>query len=291
MIFFGLILLLNFLLFSCCEIYDPNQALINVWLSGAAYCDKDTYGKMIVSGPASGFVYKNTLYDPKTDLQGFIGIIPSQKTIYIAYRGTSSYYNWLDDLQVKQVSYYTYPECNCKIHNGFYNSALNIKNQTLESLINLKREYPNYNVIVTGHSFGAAISQIIGMELVKEGINLDIYNYGQPRIGDKKYADFVNTKLKHYWRFTHNKDIVPHLPPIEGFSYYHSCREVFENINNKLYLCSESDCEDPKCADQYSTSQTLVEDHYYYLNHRVQCIESTIIKKSLLNLIFNKKHK
>lgn len=272
---------------SCDIIYDSNQALINVWLSGAAYCDKDNYSKMIVSGPAFGFVYKNTLYDPATDLQGFIGYIHNEKKIYIAYRGTSSYYNWMNDLEVRLVSYKTYPECQCKIHNGFYKSALNIKNQTLDSLIELKKEYPAYEIIVTGHSYGAAVSQIVAMELIKEGIKLEVYNYGQPRIGDKKYASFVNNKLIQYWRFTHNKDIVPHLPPIKDFGYFHSCREVFETAENKLQLCSETNCEDPKCADQYSTSQTIVNDHYYYLNHRVQCNESTIMKrKNILSIIF-----
>jgi hypothetical protein len=276
----------------CDSIYDPNQALINVWLSGAAYCDKNSYDKMIVAGPASGFLYKNTLYDPNSDLQGFIGIIPNQKKIYIAYRGTSSYYNWMKDLEVRQVPYKTYPECQqCKIHNGFYNSALNVKNQTLDSLIELKKEYPNYEIVLTGHSYGAAVSQIVAMELIKEGIKLEVYNYGQPRLGNKKYADFVNSILIQYWRFTHNKDIVPHLPPIKDFGYFHSCREVFENPDNKLALCSETNCEDPKCADQYGTSQTDVSDHYYYLNHRVQCDESTIVKrKNILSMIFKPRH-
>lgn len=288
MILINLILLFNFFLMNCnCDMYDTTQALVNVWLSGAAYCDKNNYSKMIVSGPASGFIYSKTLYDPKTDLQGFTGIIKTQKKIYVAYRGTSSYTNWMDDLEVKQVPYTTYTECNCKIHHGFYISGLNIKNQTLDSVRLLKKEYPNYGIIITGHSYGAAISQIIGMELIKEGIDIEIYNYGQPRIGDKKYADFVNTKLKSYWRFTHDRDIVPHLPPIEGFSYYHSCREVFENLNNQLLLCSEINCEDPKCADQYSTSQTIVDDHYYYLNHRVQCNQSTLLqRKSIIEIIF-----
>lgn len=284
----NIILLLNlFFLLSYSQIYDANQALINVWLSGAAYCDKNTYNKMILSGPATGFIYKKTLYDLKTDLQGYTGIIPTQKRIYVAYRGTSSISNWMSDLEVKQVAYTSYPECNCKIHYGFYQSALNIKNQTLDSLKQLRKEYPTYNIIITGHSYGAAVSQIISMELLKEGIKTEIYNYGQPRIGDKKYADFVNTKINNYWRFTHNKDVVPHLPPIEGFGYYHSCREVFENIDGKLQLCSAIVCEDPKCADQYSTSQTIVDDHYYYLNHRVQCNESTTAqRKSLFRIIF-----
>jgi len=66
------------------------------------------------------------------------------------------------------------------------------------------------------------------------------------------------------------------VPPIEGFGYLHSCREVFEDINGKLNVCNEENCEDLKCADQYKLTETNSDDHSYYLGHRVSCEESTI---------------
>ena len=90
------------------------------------------------------------------------------------------------------------------------------------------------------------------------------------------YAKFVNKKIAEYYRATHHKDIVPHVPPIEGFGYLHSCREVFEDINGNLNICSEADCEDSKCADQYKLTETNTDDHIYYLGHRLSCEESTI---------------
>jgi hypothetical protein len=270
------------------QIYDANQALINVWLSGAAYCDKNTYPFLIVSGPARGFVYKYTLYDKSTDLQGIVGIIPQEKNIYVSFRGTSSITNWMSDLEVMKVPYTTFSDCKgCMIHKGFYLSVQNIKNQTLLAINQLRAKYPYYGLTLTGHSYGAIVAQIMGMELASIGINADIYNYGQPRGGNNKYADFVNTKLKNYWRFTHDRDIVPHLPPITEFDYYHSCGEVFEDSENKLHICSQTNCEDPKCADKYSTSQTTVNDHYFYLNHRVNCSESTTSPQMPLSKLFH----
>ena len=43
--------------------YDSTQLSTCVWLSGAAYCGKEKYPSMKLSGPASGFIYKDTLYD------------------------------------------------------------------------------------------------------------------------------------------------------------------------------------------------------------------------------------
>ena len=79
---------------------DLNQLNIGVWLSGAAYCGKDKYKSMSLSGPAMGFVYRETLYDVKTDLQGYIGTLSSSKSIYVVLRGSSSTMNWLDDFEV-----------------------------------------------------------------------------------------------------------------------------------------------------------------------------------------------
>jgi hypothetical protein len=68
---------------------------------------------------------------------------------------------------------------------------------------------------------------------------------------------------------------VPHVPPIEGFGYQHSCREIFEDSTGKLTVCSASNCEDPKCADQFNLVQTNGDDHSYYLGHKLSCEEST----------------
>jgi hypothetical protein len=273
-------ILVNFLIFltflSNILSYDVTQLNTCVWLSGAAYCGKDKYKTMILNGPASGFTYKETLYDIKTDLQGYIGILPTTKSIYIVLRGSSSTMNWLDDFEVKLVTYDTFPECQCKVHYGFYNSALSVTNKTIDTVKILRIQYPTYSVVVTGHSYAASVGQLLAMELEKKGINTKLYNYGQPRVGDAKYAAFVNTKISEYYRTTHNKDVVPHVPPIEGFGYLHSCREIFEDSNGKLNVCSATNCEDPKCADQFSLYQTNGEDHSYYLGHHLTCESSTV---------------
>lgn len=274
MVFMNFFLFLTFL--SMALSYDLTQLNIGVWLSGAAYCGKDKYNTMILGGPASGFTYKETLYDIKTDLQGYIGILPTTKSIYVVIRGSSSVINWLDDFEVKLVPYDSFPECNCKVHYGFYNSALSVTTKMIDSVKLLRVKYPGYSVVVTGHSYAASTGQLLAMELVKNGINVKLYNYGQPRVGDANYASFVNTKISEYYRTTHNKDIVPHVPPIEGFGYFHSCREIFEDSTGNLNLCSATNCEDPKCSDQFSLVQTNVDDHLYYLGHRVDCDSSTI---------------
>ena len=262
--------------------YNLSIANTSVWLSAATYCGKENYKTMQLSGPATNFIVEDILYDKKSDVQGFIGVLPDTKSIYVAFRGSSSTLNWIDDFRVLKEPYATFPECNCEVHTGFYNTALYLKNDTINSVTKLHDKY-NYNtVIVTGHSLGAGVCQLIIMELYAANLhkilNLDIqmYNFGQPRVGDKRYAFFANEIVNsNFWRFTHNRDIVPHVPFIEKMDYYHSCGEIFEDQNGTLIVCSNIECEDPKCADQYSIIETNGEDHDIYLGHIMSCESST----------------
>ncbi len=255
--------------------YDFNQMNIGVYLSGAAYCDKLNYNTMKLAGPASGFIVKDTLYDSKTDLQGYTGVLPSTKSIYVSFRGSSSAMNWMDDFEARKVDYKSWPDCKCQVHNGFYKATLNLKDQTISSVKNLQKLYPGYSVYVVGHSLGAAVAELISLELLTNGITSHVYNYGQPRVGDISFASYAKPKIGDYWRVTHNKDMVPHTPPTDVMNYYHSCGEVWEDSYGTLHTCSSTTCEDPKCADQFALYQTSTEDHSYYLDHRVSCEAST----------------
>jgi hypothetical protein len=266
-----------FLLFLnvCSAYYNSTQLNTCLWLSGAAYCGKENYETMCLAGPAKGFIYDTTLYNIKTDIQGYIGLLDSTKSIYVVLRGSSSTLNWLDDFEMRQQDY---PYCtNCSVHYGFYNSALGIRNKTIETIKILQKKYPLYTIILTGHSYGAAVCELLAMEIkesINININIQIYNFGKPRIGNLNYANFINTQIPINWRIVHNRDVVPHLPPTKVFEYIHSCRELFENEKGELIVCSNIICEDPKCSAQFSIYETNSEDHSYYLQHYVACNSS-----------------
>ena len=255
-----------------CKPFSLQQANITAILSAASYCDKNDIYNIKWREPAKGFQLTDIIYDFTTDLNGYIGILPSTKTIYIVFRGSQSIRNWIEDFEVKKIDYLTFPECNCKVHKGFYNSAINVIDYILLSIENLKSKY-NYNIIVTGHSYGGAVAQLIAMELSAKKIDTIVYNFGQPRIGDVEYSIFVNTKIV-LWRIVHNRDIVPHIPTIKGFEYYHACGEVFEDYNNDIHFCSDIDCEDMSCSRQYKLKDTNIKDHMIYLGYNMTCEET-----------------
>jgi len=252
--------------------YSQTQSNISAELSAAAYCGKDRYTTIPFIGAAEGFVVTEVITDTVTDLEGFIGILPAQQTIYVVFRGSSSLRNWIEDLEVAQVGYDSQPECaGCKVHHGFYRSTLRVMDKVLKTTLVLHAKY-QYDVVFTGHSYGAAVTQLLAMELTSLDIYPAVYNFGQPRIGNAKYAAFVNEKLKNVWRVTHDRDIVPHIPPQKVLDYLHSCGEVFEDAVGKIRQCSETQCEDMMCSEQYRIKNTDVKDHMVYLGRQMDCV-------------------
>ena len=85
------------------------------------------------------------------------------------------------------------------------------------------------------------------MDLAKQYPDVSCYNYGSPRVGNQAFSAFAGTIMTDFWRVTHYKDTVPHLP-YENLGFYHVCTEEYENGFGNLQTCNNT-CEDPTCAD------------------------------------------
>jgi hypothetical protein len=265
--FFFIILLLPLVITIAIHL---EQLYVGVWLCAAAYCPKIDYPHMEVGGPATGFLYNNTLYQRDTDIHGYIGRIPAWRTIYVVIRGAYSFRNSKENIEIQKIPYLTFPECDCGVHRGFYHTALQLRDQVIESVQKLDKDYPRYQVIVTGHSLGAAVAQLLALELLAQNISCEVYNYGQPRVGDANFAALVNQKLNNkLHRVTHYQDWVPHVP-MRLLGYVHSCGEIYEDENHNLHKC-ELGCEDPTCANQFALRETNDADHELYLYHEMSC--------------------
>lgn len=69
-------------------------------LSQAAYCGKEQYLNHFFSGAASGFLVDSVIFDLGYDTEGFVGYLPSGKAVYVAYRGSATIKNWINNANI-----------------------------------------------------------------------------------------------------------------------------------------------------------------------------------------------
>ena len=108
-------------------------------------------------GVLSGFQPTYVIYSGIVDdTEGLVGYLPSDSSIYISFRGSSDIQNWLTNLSTTKTTWTTYPDCNCKVHSGFYAATQAVWPDVLAEVMRLRKLYPTYKVKFTGHSLGAA---------------------------------------------------------------------------------------------------------------------------------------
>jgi len=126
---------------------------------------------------------------------------------------------------------------------------------------------PSLRITLTGHSLGGAQASLIAAHLLADGVitqpKLELYTFGQPRVGDKDFAYEFDRIIGNSWRITSKRDpIVQSVPStLFGVSFtYHTRREVFYDITDDLTTTSEykicSGNEDASCIRDESVCLT-----------------------------------
>ncbi|XP_022152547.1 uncharacterized protein LOC111020243 [Momordica charantia] len=209
-------------------------------------------------GSTQVFMFQNTATDPNVTV--------------VAFRGTTDVYDMKVDLD---FSWYEIANVG-KIHRGFM-EALGLQKQLgwPKELVKPEHDYAYYflrqqlrdiaksndkaRFIITGHSLGAALATLFVTILAfHEELDLleklkAVYTFGQPRVGDVQFVQFmenVNSKVHKfpYYRYVYSMDVVPRIPfDVEGDQWYkhfggclyYDCNytgEFLEEEPNKNYL-------------------------------------------------------
>ncbi|KAK9460412.1 Alpha/Beta hydrolase protein [Lipomyces oligophaga] len=200
--------------------------------------------------------FTNTAYD--TSCTGYIAVDhrPGFERILLVFRGTQTFTNWLTNIDTLQIPYKStsMPCPGCTVHRGFYTSYVDTKDYITPTLKDLIKKYPEYSLLVTGHSLGGAIAVLAGADLLGMGYKPEITTFGQPRVGNSRFADFfdflvLSSDIVRY-RVTHKSDPVPQVP--SGADYKHDSNEIY--ISKGPLSPSPEDCyicegqEDSECS-------------------------------------------
>ena len=182
----------------------------------------------------SGFTGPFDFFD-NADTQGFVA--ESGDAIIVAFRGTQP--NRPMDWFVDAGAVHRPWDHNAgTVHTGFYNALRAIWGVTLAKGEVLPKRLINRGsktVWITGHSLGGALAELCAAQaLFVSNIPVQgVYTFGQPRVGNKAFADAVGGKIgSGIFRFVNHRDIVPRVPLFSG-GYCHFGNQTFFDANGK----------------------------------------------------------
>ena len=130
-------------------------------------------------------------------------VVQDRGVTIISIRGTDNTKNVLTDLDARP---FKDRKLGVQVHRGFRDASEKLKNDIIE---NVPLEE---NIILTGHSLGGAIAQILGLWFEDDAYEVQIYTFGSPSV-----------MIEQMWEDGHfrvylENDPVPFLPP---FPYMH----------------------------------------------------------------------
>lgn len=140
-----------------------------------------------------------------------------------------------------------------QVHSGFLSAYDSVRNRIM-ALVRHAIGYmdeedaetiPRWHVYVTGHSLGGALATLLALELsssqmAKNGaIFVTVYNFGSPRVGNRRFADVYNAKVKDSWRVVNHRDIIPTVPRLMGYCHvetpvYLKCGDLTDALAKEI---------------------------------------------------------
>ncbi|GAB1541204.1 hypothetical protein NUACC21_38740 [Scytonema sp. NUACC21] len=227
--------------------YDPNNAYLLAQLSLATYRrgkveklggrdeNNDEWRERVKQEASSWGFSSDRVYCFNHKGSQAILLVDEQKII-LAFRGSEEKSDWqinMNRLKDKDFSK-NYKIC---LHTGFcdylnsiwkpYNDPKGrVEAKGIQAILQEEMEQAPKSLWITGHSLGGAVAVLaaavctLGNSPIKVS---GVYTYGQPRVGDLRFAKLYNSQLKSKtFRFVNNNDVVTKIPtwaPV--FFFYH----------------------------------------------------------------------
>ena len=121
-----------------------------------------------------------------------------------------------------------------RVHSGFHKAYTSIQDEVKAAVNHLLISHPKAHLLVTGHSLGGALATLAALDMRKHfpALKVTLYTFGQPRVGNPEFSNYVFSQLpQSYIRVVNYDDAVAHIPHrVQG--YKHAGNEVWYKHKN-----------------------------------------------------------
>ncbi|KAG9089563.1 hypothetical protein FRC06_001486, partial [Ceratobasidium sp. 370] len=196
--------------------------------------------------PVKDFIVYNSGGDGGKVQFWYVGWWPSGQSVVIAHQGTelNDTQAVLTDLNLVSLPLDTtrFPGASplALVHSGFKIAHGRTATVILTTVRKVIEERGAKTVISVGHSLGGALALLEGLHMrlnLPSSVNVITRTFGQPRVGNDVFAQFIDQTLPDLARVTVKRDIVPVLPPLSTF-YRHSSGEIHLSAEDVYNACS-----------------------------------------------------
>lgn len=157
-----------------------------------------------ISSPP-GFVLLATLSTNTSPV--FCALWQCETDLYIIFRGTRTQQEWSKDFEVNQEQVPFSNNSAILVHSGFLSIFLEF-DSLIQAVIT---ELAPSHMYIAGHSLGAAVATLAGLQYSDQSIPLVVYAFASPLVGNDAFSTSVASSLVLH-RVTNRDDLVPLVP-------------------------------------------------------------------------------
>jgi predicted lipase len=209
--------------------------------------------------------------DPKTKARGIVVYSQPLNSIFVTFAGTTTINGWVENFKVwlsnadwnddftKKLRKPQHASL-MKLHAGIEASYVSIREEIMAKANEFATAFESAAVVFSGHSLGGALAVLAAVDFndkFDHDDRISVYSFGQPRLGNKRWAEYVNGLgfSDRIYRIRRRGDPFGHLPTRNffGLGYQHTLTPYIILENDDIVKCKviEGTGEESQCLEDW----------------------------------------